>query len=220
MNLTSEQSRVHARAKRLSKTHRDVEAALVRTLQEVEKLKIHRRLGRQSVFRYACEILGLSEALAYALISVGRKSLEIPELQVAIERGSLSLSKAARIVSCLTIENAAELIAYAQTHSKREIEREIAKRNPKSAHPDQVKPIDSELFGVRVCVSKLTLEKLQRVQSLLAQKNQKTDWDSLLNSVADQFLERHDPVRKAERAQRRKRKSGAGAGPGDKSFGI
>src|SRR3954464_9405064 len=108
--LSTEQKTIHERAMRLADQHRQIEAELIRVLQEVDRTKLFKKLNQPSLFMYATQILGLSESVAYAFISVSRKSKEIPELQEAIDQTRISVSKASRIISAMKIENAGTLI--------------------------------------------------------------------------------------------------------------
>jgi len=204
MQMSVEQRRVNEYAIKLAKQHESVEAELIVTLQKVEKLKIYRALGLRSLFRYAVEILKLDDAVAYALIAVGRKSVEIPELKEAIVQRKLTVFKANRIVSGLNSQNASDLIEFAVKHSKNEIEKEIARRNPRAKVCDKVTVLSSEWAALKASVSSETLKLLERVESLLAQKGKGTSWDDVLNQSANAFLDKHDPVRKAERNQKKK----------------
>ena len=204
MKMSVEQQSVHEVAIQLAKQHQSVEAELIVVLQKVERLKIHRLLGLQSLFQYATEVLKLDDAIAYALISVSRKSLSVPELKSAIEHKMVSVFKANRIVSILNNENAKELIEFASGHSKRDIEREVARRDPKANTPDKITVMSPEWSALKASVSTETLKLLERVESLLAQKGSNTAWDDVLKESANAYLDKHDPVRKAERAQKRK----------------
>ncbi|MGE3680673.1 MAG: HNH endonuclease [Bdellovibrionales bacterium] len=192
---------LHARALDLSRMHRSLEWEIVQILQEVERTKLYKRLGCSSLFTYCVQSLGFTEAVAYAFISVARKSLQVNELKVALQEQKLSVSKAHRLVSALTVGNARELIEFAATHSAREIEREVARRNPKARPADQVRDLSEERVHVRVSLSRKTYEMWLRVQSLEAQRTQQAPpaLDGALAQVLEFYLERKDPVRMAQR---------------------
>lgn len=204
MKLSIEQESVNQTAIELAERYQTVESDLIFVLQEVERLKVHRSLGLRSLFQYAVTVLKLDEAVAYALISVARKCREIPELKAAILQKKISVYKANRIVSSLNLNNAKELLEFAASHSKHEIEREIARRDPKARTPDKVKVISSEWTSLQTSVSTDTLNLLKRVEAILAQKGMSTTWEDILRNSANCFLDKHDPVRKAQRAHKRK----------------
>ncbi len=134
-NLTSQQRAIHDRAKRIAADYLKSEFDLIEILDQVEKSRLFRKLDCSSLFQYATQLLGLSESVAYSLITIMRKSREIPELK------NIAISKASRIVSVISSENATEWIEFAGSHSKREVEREIARRFPEKARHEKLKPI-------------------------------------------------------------------------------
>jgi hypothetical protein len=150
-------------------------------LREVDRIRLFKKFDCSSLFVYAVKHLDLDESVAYAAITVARKSVEIPELLASIRERKLSISKANRIASCLIRENASELVAFAETHSASEINREV--RDQETA---------------KIEISLLTLEKLKRVKALTGKS-----LDESLSQALDEYLEKHDPVKKAERALKR-----------------
>src|SRR5688572_26417067 len=99
---------LHQKALSLAENFRKCEAELLSILQEIDQAKIYLQMGFPSLFQYAVEALRLSEAQAYAFMSVARKSKLVPELKNEIKTGSLTLSKATRILSVITPKNKAE----------------------------------------------------------------------------------------------------------------
>ena len=205
MQLSPAQHSLHLRALELCAKHRRVEAMLIVVLREIDKTKLFKKLGQPSLFGYAIRILGLSESVAYAFIAVARKCEESAPLRAAIETQSLTVAKASRIVSALTLENAEALIEFARTHSTRETEFEVARLQPKCAAPDRMRPLSEDLVKLEMSVSKAVLAKLTRAQALLASQSGKhTGFEGVLEQVLNEYLERHDPVKRAERAVCRK----------------
>lgn len=201
--LTPKQNVIHQRAVELSRQHTIVEASLVDTLISVEQTRLYKRLNKSNLFRYVVDILKLSEPVAYGLVAVANRSRQIPALKKAIAEHQLTVSMATRILSALTPENAAELVAFARTHSQRQIDFEVAKRNPRAAPRDKVKPLSEDLVQVTITVSKDTYEKLKRAESLEAQKGKSSTAGAAIGAALDVYLDRHDPVRKAERATKK-----------------
>jgi len=131
-------------------------------------------------------MLGFTEGAAYQLITVTRKAKDIAPLKTALEEQRLSVAKASRIVSVLSVENASELIEFASRHSSRETDLEVARRAGRDGNERR----SSLKIPVRV------LEKLKHVQSLMGQ----VEFEAMLEKLADYYIEREDPVKKAERA--------------------
>ena len=212
-SLSPEQDRVHKRALKVSRLHARLEWQLIRSLQEVESRRVHKSLGFSSVFKYAVEALRLSESVALAFIAVARKAKDVVPLAEAIRRQALSVSKASRMVSCVNAENASELIAFAKSHTSRELDFEVASRNPKAKGNERAKPVSGDLVEIKVTISKAAYEKLMRAQSLGAHKGEdEGGMAQVLEAALDAFLDRHCPLKKALRAQARRRAKEARGG--------
>jgi hypothetical protein len=95
--LTPAQETLHLRALELSRQHRKLEGLLIEVLQQVEKTRLYKRLGKPSLFAYAVETLNLSESVAYCFISVSRKANQNPVLQEAIVSQKISVAKANQV---------------------------------------------------------------------------------------------------------------------------
>lgn len=197
--FTPEQAAIHSRALTVSSSYLKLEFEMIDVLGEAERTKLFRRLGYPSLFRYAVDCLGLSEAISYALISIARKSKEVPILKTS----GLSVSKASRIVSILDRGNARELIKFAKNHTSKQIDAEVARRNPKAAMPDRIKMISGDTAQLSVTVSREFLEMLKRVEALEARSGSRGA-GAALEAALKVYLQYKDPVAKAQRAQRRK----------------
>jgi 5-methylcytosine-specific restriction endonuclease McrA len=139
-------------------------------------------------------MINKSEAISYALISIARKSREVPVLRSS----GLSVSKASRIVSILNRDNASELIRFAKTHTSKQIEAEVARRNPKAASRDRVKMISGDTAQLTITVSAEFLEMLKRVESLEGKQS-----GPAIEAALRVYLKHKDPVQKAKRAQKK-----------------
>jgi 5-methylcytosine-specific restriction endonuclease McrA len=185
--------------------YRSEEQKLISVLQQIEAQFVFRELGYASMFQYCIERHKLSESRAYELIYVSRKCAEVPKLKVAIEAGSVSVSAAKRIGSVVTQENAELWISQAATLKQKELERAVATVNPKVAVKEMVKPVAADRSTLVVGISHSLEKKLARVRELVAQSSAKPcDLEKALDQMADLFLERKDPVIRAERITQKK----------------
>jgi HNH endonuclease len=201
MQLSLDQKNLHHRALALTAQHRRIESTLIVVLKEIDKTKLYKKLGQPSLFTYAVKLLGLTESVAYGFISVARKSDQVAPLFKAIEEQRLSVAKASRIVAALTNENAEALIEFANSHSTRETEFEVARLRPKTAGPDRIKPLSENLIRLEMSLSKAVFAKFTRARALVASRGRAdTGFESVLDAVLSEFLKRRDPVKRAERA--------------------
>jgi hypothetical protein len=191
---------LHQEAIQLAQEFTRVESKLVDVIQRIDGEKLFRQMGYASLFEYVNKGLKLSESVAYGLITVARKSVEVPELKIAIEQGELSLSQAKRVTSVITNQNAGELIEKAKTLTQKQLEKEVAKINPKIATPERTRYINEERVEIRVCVSEALMQKIKRAQDLESQRTRSAcDLEMTLEAIVDLYLEKRDPVKKAQR---------------------
>jgi hypothetical protein len=170
--------------------------------------RVFRALGYASLFAYATQELQLTEAIAYGFIQVARKSREIPELKKAICEGDLTVSKAKRVVSVLTPKNQDTLLNMAKTLPKRQIEKEVAEINPKAAVPERTRYVTEERLELRVGLSETAMRQLKRAQDLLSSKKRRAvSLEDVLEAMTEEYLDRHDPIEKAKRAQNREQRT-------------
>ena len=192
--LTSFERDLHERTLAAGRVYEKAELDLIGLLRQIEVRKIHRKLERKTLFDYVVGELGFDGRRAYLLTSVMQACVEVPALANVLEERKLSVCKASRLVSVLSADNAESLIEMACRSSWRAIEAEVAKIKPRKPKP-RVRVLSEDLVEVSFRVSKAVHAKLQRVEALAKAE--------VLEACLDLYLERFDPVRKAERAARR-----------------
>lgn len=206
--LAASEQALHQTAVRLCHQHRQLEWQIIEALQQIDRRRLFKKFGATSVFKYAIDILGLSESVAYNFISVARKADKVPALADAIKSEQLSASKAGRIVAALDPQNAAKLIEFARTHTARDTDREVARINPKAVRCERVTELGRDLVEVRITVSRDVFEKWQRCQDLVSRKKGKrATLSETLSAGMDSYAKHNDPVEAAERALERKARS-------------
>ena len=77
---------LHEGAMRCVADYKKRETELIDYLQKLGEKRAFTRYGFPSLFKYAVECLKLSESKSYELISIARKSKEVPELKVVISQ--------------------------------------------------------------------------------------------------------------------------------------
>lgn len=198
---------IHFRAVEVSARLKRVEAELIEVLQQVERHRVFIRRGYPSLFRYVTVELGLSESLAYSLITVARKALEVPRLTSLIHSGELTLSNARRIVAVLTPENQEEWISKACRLSQRDLEKEIVLVKPEVAVQERMSYVAADRVRLELGLSESEMLKLRRVQDLLSQtKKRAVSLEETLGILTSEYLDRRDPLERAKRAQKREKR--------------
>jgi 5-methylcytosine-specific restriction endonuclease McrA len=198
--LNKFQNELHLTALNLSKQFHQTENELLEVLGQIDEQKVYLQLGYSSLFQYSVSALGLSEQKAYALMKVSRKSKEIPELKANIQNGSLSVSKAIRIVSVIKPGNQKVWIEKAKTLPKVELEKEIASLHPEVVTKETVRRLDENRSRISLSLPDELLQEFKRAQTLESMRNKKSlNLEETLQFVLADYLERRDPVRKAKR---------------------
>jgi hypothetical protein len=198
--LNKFQNELHLTALTLSKQFHQTENELLEVLGQIDEQKVYLELGYSSLFQYSVSALGLSEQKAYALMKVSRKSKEIPELKAHIQNGSLSVSKAIRIMSVIRPDNQNVWIEKAKTLPKVELEKEIASLHPEVVTKETVRRLDENRSRISLSLPDELLQEFKRAQTLESMRNKKSlNLEETLQFVLADYLERRDPVRKAKR---------------------
>src|SRR6185312_7408275 len=193
---------LHTQALDAVKRFKKAEADLVEIFQKIEEARVFAKMGYTSLFEYGVKALGLSEANTYAFIQVGRKSKTVPALKEAIRSGALTVSKAKKIVSVITPENQEDWLEKAKTLSKEKLEKEVARENPRAVVSERAKYVSEDRVELRLGISEELLKKLKRIQDLESQRSRKAaSLEDALEKLAETYLEKNDPIKKAERVR-------------------
>lgn len=191
---------IHRKALQLAKTYKDSEIKLLEILQIVNRHKVWKKMGFTSLFKYCEEALELTAEQAYRFNGVAKKCEEIPKLKKAISDGTLNISVTRRIVSVVKKDNVDEWIDKASTLSQRELEKEVARVNPKEALPTTMKILSEEMANLNTCVDMDVFEMLENLRDLYSQKTGKAcGVREVIEHMTRETFKRMDPVQKAKR---------------------
>lgn len=189
------------KAQTLVKEFKSKELELMEVLQELDQTKAYRISGFNSLYTFCTEFLNLSEHQAYHYITVSRKCQEVPLLKSALFDKKITISKARRLCAVLgknTSEQNLQWIKTAQKSTHKELERIIRKKDPRALVPDTTRYLTDTHLKLQATVSHETYNKLQRVKEILMAQGG-VDYDQVFSKMADEFLKRHDPIKKAQR---------------------
>ncbi len=145
--------------------------------------------------------MNLSEAITCEFTAVVHKGREVPELKEAVLAGEVTLSKAKKICSVITPQNKNEWIELAKCETSRVIEMCVARANPKEQTIESAKYTSGDRLEFKLGVSDEWFANLKQVKDLLSQKfGRNVDSEEALGHIMKDFIQRNDPVLKAERA--------------------
>ena len=192
------------KAKGLARDYLHTEGELLLVLMEMRRQKAFAVLNYTGVFDYCERALKLSRMQSFYFKSVADKAIEVPQIKAAITSGKLTLSQARRIVPVITKSNQSEWIEKASTLPQKVLEKAVTVANPKPHVQERLKPVTPTLSELRIAVDEQTQKNLQRLKDLLSQKTgQPATLAEVIAWAAEVCRDRHDPVRRAERMQKK-----------------
>lgn len=187
--------------------------AVLEHLQVIQDRKIYLERGFPSLFEFCTKELGYSNGAAQRRIQAMRLMKEVPEVQEKIQSGQISISSAAQIQSFLQLEKKEdhaytkteklELLATCEGKSSRDVEKELARRNPEVVRRDSIRAVDEDNMRLTITVSDDLWRKIERLRALRSHTKAHLKTEELLAWLVELGLDKADPVRKAERAQKR-----------------
>jgi len=192
----------------LAKEYLSKEAEILSVLMEMRRQRVFIDLGYTGTYDYCVRRLNLSASQSFYFKSVAEKSEEVPELKQAVISGELTLSQARRIVPAVSKTNCQDWINKAKTVPQKDLEREVAAVNPRAHVQEKIKPVAKGLAELRALVDDETEADLERLKEILSQKTGKpATLGDVIKWNAKIALEKHDPIRKAERARAKAEKA-------------
>jgi len=187
------------------------ESELIELLQEMDQLMGYKLLGYASLWEYAVKALEMTEGQASAYITVSRKALEVRALDAALKSGELSVSKAKRVTALIHPGNAKEWIEKAKNLTQNELDRERWRFTSNDhLNPEmraRMQASGGQLYRVTLAVSGEFLNMLDEAQELLEIGSR----EIALEKVLADYLDKHDPVRRAERAAKKRKAHNVGS---------
>ncbi|MEK7354815.1 MAG: HNH endonuclease [Bdellovibrionota bacterium] len=186
---------------------------VLRHLEVIQERKIFLERGYPSLFEFCVGEFGYSNGAAQRRIQAMRLMKEVPEIQAKIEGGQLSITSAASIQSFLQLEKKAEqsyskdekldLVSACEGKSSREIEKELATRNPEFIRRETARAVDADNMRLSMTIKDELWRKIQRLKALRSHTNASMKNEDLLEWLVELGLDKADPARKAERAANR-----------------
>jgi hypothetical protein len=191
---------IHLEAVRRAKHWHHSELELVEILQLVNKELVWKKKKYTSLFMYAVGALEIPPEHVYRLSGVSKACNDVPGLKEALTQGLLSVSEASRLVPVITQENASEWIQKSLDINQKDLEKEVAAANPRSAPREKVKAINATETTLTFSVSHETADRVNRLQDIFSQKFGKPcRLKEVFEFIVAQEFKRRDPVEKAKR---------------------
>ena len=132
---------LHREVARLVDAERGATAAVIASIEELDRRRLYLPDGFSSMFAYCTQKLHLGEGAAYRRIEAARASRRFPVILDLIANGAITLTSLGLISPHLTSENHVALLAEITHKTKPEVARLVARLNPLPDVPSQVRKL-------------------------------------------------------------------------------
>jgi hypothetical protein len=186
-----------AETKSLVRSSDDLEVKILYRLDEIRCRGLDSAMGYGSTTRFAVEVLGMTPDQAAKRLAALTNCRQWPELMVLLEKGAISLSTVNMVGPKLTEANKDLLLGDLAGKSTRETRLLLASVDAEGRRREGARMVD-----LRLSLSEEVLARWEHARSLVAKAKMKP-LEEALTEIVDDFLARHDPVAKAQRARQR-----------------
>jgi 5-methylcytosine-specific restriction endonuclease McrA len=191
---------LHQEALSLAQQSRDVDTKLIDVITQIKKGQAYLFVGYSNLRQYCMEALGLSYWQSQTYLSIAEKSELVPALKEKVEAGEIHLTNARLIAPTLTVANSAVWLKKATELPQRKLEKELATAFPEREGKERIRALNAERSELKLGISHAFESKLERVKDVLSQKLKKSvQTEEALFRLMEEFLEKHDPLLKAQR---------------------
>lgn len=157
---------LHTATLRAAKNEKMATLELLDHLAEVDRRRLYAEWAYSSLFEYVHKALGYSEAQSSERVSAMRLLRKVPEVKVALEKGTLTLTSTAKLASHVkrektSIEDTLTLLEKCEGKPTREVERVLV------ASSTQMAPAPDKIRAVTPTLTRITLEVDQEFMALV-----------------------------------------------------
>ncbi len=199
------------KTKELVVEERKLTTSILWHMHEIQTRRLYAEKGYGSLFEYAVQALGYSEAAAGRRIAAMRLLVEVPEIELALQKGDVSLSTLSTIQSFIQRKKEPvsrpekkELVFALQGKSRRECEKHLAALDPDAATPQErervVSPTQTE---IRFIADDALMAKLQSIRELDGHVQSNPSYLELFHRMADLALKKLDPLSSKKTAHKK-----------------
>lgn len=188
-----------AQVKILTTRSREIETQMIALLAELCRRDIHLRAGYSSVKSYLMGEYQMSEDQAAKRSQVVNLVGHHPKFFDLLLTQKTHISHLAMSATKITKENEGQFIEFLPGKSRQDLLFFLARINPDGSFKPE---IEAKIELIILC-SKATSEKFDRARKLLAKDWRGLSHEEVLDAALEALLGKIDPMRKAERAQKR-----------------
>ena len=123
------------RIQRLTRRERAITLLVLLHLNEIERRRLHLKLGYSSMFDYCTSGLGYSASAASRRIRTARCVARYPEIRALLRTNEVNVSTVAQVSRVLSVESKDAILARIRGKSQREVESIVAEFEPRASMP-------------------------------------------------------------------------------------
>ncbi len=198
-------------------SHRELTAALVAHLGELEERRLHLLAGFSSLYDFCTKALGMSDGEAFRRILAARLGRRFPVVYSLLASGDVNLSTLELLREWMTEENCEELLAAVTRKSKREVQLLLVTRFPRPNRSSNIRrmmiePLSEASFRVEFTASAALRDKIELCRDLMSHANPGRDLSVVIERGIDLLLVELEKKRlgKTKRPPRAARPKGDG----------
>jgi len=189
-----------ANFKAVSQQSKKLEVDLLLFMIEVKRRQLHGLYGYYNLARFCVAEIGISEDAAWKRSAAINTFYNYPQFFELLKEGKTYVSQIAMVAAKITEANSDQILDFIPGKSKNELKFFLSRIDLDG----NIKPKEEETISVKIDCPRATYEKLQRTRGLMQQKMRFPRNEDVLDRSLDAYLDKHDPMRKAERAEHRK----------------
>ncbi|HSC88980.1 MAG TPA: HNH endonuclease signature motif containing protein [Polyangiaceae bacterium] len=184
-------------------------AAIVEHLLEMDRRRLHLRLGYSSLYEYCQVALELSEDEAYRRVTATRMVAEFPNALGLLSTGQLTLTTLTMLKPHVTTDNAPDMFEMAAGLTKRELEKQLAILRPDSARDEvfargRLRATGPEQWRLEMNVGESTRSLLERALDLTSHTNPARAFEPVLEQALRLLVEKLEREKRGKLAPARK----------------
>lgn len=214
MNLkTLSNDQLIRETQRVIKIESSATVAVIRRFREIYERELFLAEGYSSLFQMATELFGYENASAQRRINAMELMISSPIVEAKLESNELSLQAAADVQTFLNLEaklkrpysplQITELVEVCSKKSVAAVRRELAARNPVLKFRETKRAIGRDRIEIKYSITSELDAKLERLKQIWSHSNPSMSHEELIEKMTELALKAVDPLRKAERADRR-----------------
>jgi hypothetical protein len=185
-------------------------------MHEIQVRRLYAEKGYASLFEYAVQVLGYSEAAAGRRIAAMRLLVDVPEIEPALQSGEVSLTTLSTIQSFVQRRDRQrkeepvskmkkkELVLALQGKSRRECEKHLIALDPSAATPrERERVISPTQTEIRFIADDELMDKFQKIKELDGHVQSNPTYLEFFHRIADLVIQELDPLAQKKSVSKR-----------------